>query len=93
MATYELITGPFAEEIVEGETQLLSSDFTDLDEDMKCRIRDFAEDQIGKKYLLINGGTDYAYKGGTGYPLNMNEIKEDYEASWESVELKTQEKP
>lgn len=79
MFNYELISGAFAGSIVEENQQILDVNFGDLDDDLKLRIRKWAE----TKYVIIDGGSNYARKGFT-IPVSLNEIKEDYENSWDS---------
>ena len=86
MANYKLLSGAFAGSIVEENQQILDVDFAELDDDMQLRIREWAEQQLGRKYIQIEDGTNYARKGGSGFAISMNEIKEDYENSWDSEE-------
>jgi len=44
MAKYEMITGPFEGMIVEEGHQFLDVSFSELDDDMQCRVRIYAED-------------------------------------------------
>ena len=85
MTNYKLLTGPFAGSIVE-EGQILDVDFSIMDEDMQLRIREWAEEQLGRKYIEIDDGANYARKGGSDTAISMNEIKDDYENSWDSEE-------
>lgn len=86
MANYKLLTGVFEGSVVEEGTQILDIDFSQLDDDMQLRIREWAEQQLGRKYIEINDGSDFAYKGGSDSPVSMNQIKQDYEESWDSEE-------
>lgn len=85
MVNYELKSGCFAGDVVEDGSNILDVAFENLDDDLQFRIRDWAENQIGKKYIVVND-CDYAYLDGEGEPLNMNVIKEDYENSWDNEE-------
>lgn len=81
--SYRLTTGCFAGEVVEEGVQILDVCFDSLDDDLRFRIRYWAESQLGKRYTEINGGSDYASLAGFS-PLSMDEIKDDYESSWEA---------
>lgn len=85
MSNYELTSGFFAGSIV-GDEEILDLDFFYLDEDLQIVIRDWAENQVGQLYSLVNGGYDFAYRGVFGRALSMNEIKRDYEKSWLKTE-------
>ena len=85
MANYELLSGPFIGSVVE-EGPILDVDFDKLDGDLQARIRSWAEGEVGRKYIIINDECDFAYKVDSDSPVSMNQIKEDYEQSWESEE-------
>jgi hypothetical protein len=67
---YELITGPFAGEVVE-EGAVLDVPFSQLDEDMQARVRDHA-------------GEGYEVGGVWDRPVHLNDAVEDYENEWQS---------
>lgn len=76
MARYELLTGPYAGEIVEeGQTFIVGTPFNQLDEDMQIRVREWAE----QKYKLASDESDF--------PVSLNQLVDDYENSWDSVEV------
>lgn len=81
-----MLTGLFEGQVVEEGHQFLDADFADLDDDMQVRIREWTEDEVGRRYVSIQDGDAFAYPSGSDRPLSMNDIKEDYENSWESVE-------
>lgn len=85
MSNFLLLSGPFEGEIVE-EGELLDVPFEELDDDLKDRIREWAEGQIDLLYIDIDG-CDFAKKGGSGEPLGMDEIKQDYENRWDHEEV------
>jgi hypothetical protein len=85
MASYKLLTGAFEGCVIEEGAQILDVDFDQLDDDMQIRIREWAE-QLGHKYIEVDGGSDFAYTGGSGTRISMNQIKRDYEKSWDSEE-------
>ena len=76
MAQYKLLTGPFAGEVVE-EGQILPNRFSDLDDDMKIRVRQFGED----KYFP-NGNDNES-----DFPVSLDQLLEEYENSWDSEEI------
>ena len=86
MPNYKLLSGAFAGSIVEENQQILDVSFADLDDDMQLRVREWAEEQLERKYIEIDGGANYARKGSSNAPISINEIKEDYENSWDSEE-------
>ena len=75
-----LISGPFAGSVV-AETQILDIKYVDMDEDLRDRIRGWAEQNY------VRHGGDYT-RGGRVIPLD--EICEDYENSWESEPTESQ---
>lgn len=86
MSNYKLLSGVFEGNVVEEGTPILDVSFDQLDGDMQLRIRHWAEGRVGKKYILVNDESDFAYLGDSDEPINMNQIKKDYELSWESTE-------
>jgi hypothetical protein len=83
---YKLITGIFAGNIIEEGMPILDVAFNQLDIDIQERIRYWAEGELGSRYIAVNGGCDFAYRGGSGEPISMDQIKEDHEFSWRSEE-------
>jgi hypothetical protein len=86
---YRLLSGPFKGNVV-AESGLLNVAFEDLDDDMQLRIREWAEKQLEDedgKYLEIDGG-DFGYKHGG--VARLNDIKSDYENSWDTIETEEQ---
>lgn len=92
---YRLLTGCFSGSIIE-EGSVLDVDFNELDSDLQSRIVDWATAQLGRKYLeleldnrqfLGDGFSTFAYKHSPSNSIKWNEIKEDYEASWDSEEI------
>lgn len=76
MPRYEILTGPYAGDTVEeGETIIAGVPFDELDDDMQIRVCEWAED----KYQLADGESDF--------PVSLNQLVDDYEASWDSVEV------
>ena len=84
MANSKFTTGCF-EGRVAGEYEVLDVDFAQLEDDLQVNIRDWAESQVGVQYVIINGGCDFACMGGSNPPITINQIKEDFEDSWDSV--------
>lgn len=77
MPKYEMLTGPFIGSVVEeGHSFISHIPFSELDDDMKIRVREFAEDKYGK---FLDDDEDY--------PVPLDQIVEEYELSWESVEV------
>lgn len=75
MARYKILTGPYAGEIVEeGRTFIAGMPFSQLDEDMQVRVREYAED----RYKLFDTESDF--------PVSLDQLVDDYETSWQSVE-------
>lgn len=86
-----MLTGPFEGQVVEEGHQFLDADFADLDDDMQFRIREWAEEQVELgKYNSVQDGEGFAYPGVSDRPISINEIIEDYQNSWESVETDEQ---
>lgn len=83
---YKLLTGAFEGNVVEEGVPILDVAFSELDADMQQKIRFWAEGQLGSRYIAVNGGCDFAYRGSSDKPISMDLIKEDYEFSWESEE-------
>lgn len=82
---YKILSGVFEGSVCE-EGRILDVDVSKLDDDLQLTIRNWAEDQIGIKYKVINDGSDYARLGNSDKPIPLNDIKEDYEESWETEE-------
>lgn len=90
MNYYLINDGVFAGCVV-GEYRVLDIPFCDLDDDLQVSIRDWAESQIGILYNTTDGGESIYRCYGSDKPLSMDEIKEDYEESWDSSELSDEE--
>jgi hypothetical protein len=73
MANFKLLSGPFIGEVVE-DGQIIPHRFSELDEDMQDRVRDFAEE----KYPSLDPGSEY--------PESLDDLAEEYENSWDSEE-------
>lgn len=69
---YKLITGPLAGEIVPEGYSL--GRFSELDEDMKVRVREFGEE----KYGPLDGEDDF--------PVSLDELTQEYCNSWQDEE-------
>lgn len=95
---YRLLTGCFAGAIVEDDC-ILDVDFNELDKDMHETICNWAETQIGRRYVRISSELTGSIADEIFLPemftrigsirntaLDWDKIKEDYENSWDSEE-------
>lgn len=76
MTNWKLMTGPFAGSIV-ADGAVLDVAFDQLDEDIKLRIREWGESTYFPAPLTFDERV---------FPVSLEELKEDYENSWESEE-------
>jgi hypothetical protein len=81
MTNWKLLTGCFAGSVIE-EGKILDVPFNELDDDLQLRIRDWADSKLS----IIDDGENWAVPGGSDKPISLEDIKEQYEHSWESEE-------
>lgn len=74
MANYIFTSGAMIGLVVEENTKVLTEDFSNLDEDMQIRIREFGE-------ILFPDLDDQE-----DFPITLNDLRDRYEDSWNSEE-------
>ena len=84
MVNSRFTTGYFEGRVV-GEYEVLDVGFHQLEDDLQLVIMGWAESQVGVQYVFISGCYDFARMGGADSTLSLNQIKEDFEDSWGSV--------
>ena len=87
---YKLLTGVFEGNVIEEGVPILDVPFEELDGEMQARILDWAESQVGIKYRLVDG--EFFYRHATTISgLSTDQLKEDYEFSWQSEEVEDED--
>jgi hypothetical protein len=82
MNNWKLLTGCFAGSVIK-EGTVLDVPFSELDDDLQLRIRDWADNHL----VSFDDNERWSKPGYTGEKsLTLDEVKELYEFSWEAEE-------